>query len=175
MSTTDATEEAKDEMTDGTTNETVEPDGEENPGSGDRSALVIAGTALAACAGLVLFGVFGGFGEEEKPERQVPTASVTYEVTGEGRVEVSYLARSEEGKATVAKDVELPWKKTVEVPLGKAPVVEIVLDGKGGQARCTLAIKGRHVQSATAFGTYGRATCTGELPAPESTAKEGTG
>jgi hypothetical protein len=144
--------------------------GKEKPADGDRSALVIAGVALAACLGLALFGVFGDLGlpggEDDKPERHVPTTAVTYEVTGEGRVDVSYLARSEEGKATVEKDVELPWKRTVEVPLGKAPVVSIVLDGKGGQARCALAVKGRHVQSATASGTYGRATCTGELSAP---------
>ncbi|MFI9342932.1 hypothetical protein ACIG0D_16865 [Streptomyces sp. NPDC052773] len=137
---------------------------------GDRGALVVGGTVLAACLGLVLFGVFGGFGgEEEKPERKVPTAAVTYEVTGKGRVEVSYLARSEEGRATVEKNVELPWKKTVRVPLGQPPTVNIVLDGKGGEARCALAIRGRHVQTATAFGTYGRATCSGELPAPETT------
>ncbi|AZQ40650.1 hypothetical protein EJ357_28800 [Streptomyces cyaneochromogenes] len=117
----------------------------------------------------------GGLGTSDagdgKAESDTPTAAVTYEVTGEGRVEVSYLARSEEGKATVDKDVELPWKKTVEVPLGKAPVVSIVLDGKGGQARCALAIKGRHVQSATASGTYGRATCMGELPTPAAGAQ----
>lgn len=154
---------------------TGEETGEEKPTGGDRSTLAIAGVALAACLGLVLFGVLGGLGnsggEDDKAERDVPTAAVTYEVTGEGRVQVSYLARSEEGKATVEKDVELPWKKNVEVPLGKAPVVSIVLDGKGGQARCALAVKGRHVQSATASGTYGRATCMGELPTPAAGAQ----
>lgn len=159
--------------------ETREPTGEETgekkPTGGDRSALVIAVVALAAGLGLVLFGMWGGLGDsggegdEAKPD--VPTAAVTYEVTGEGRVEVSYLAHSEEGKATVKKDIELPWKETVEVPLGKAPVVSIVLDGEGGQARCALAIKGRHIQSATASGTYGRATCMGELPTPAAGAQ----
>ncbi|MEV5316419.1 hypothetical protein AB0K92_01875 [Streptomyces sp. NPDC052687] len=89
----------------------------------DCGALVVGGAVPAACLGLVLFGVFGVFGgfggEAEKPERKVPTAAVTYEVTGKGRVEVSYLARSEEGRATVEKNVELPWKKTVRVPLGR--------------------------------------------------------
>lgn len=164
--------------------DTKEPTGKEGdaasekPGNGDRSALVIAGVALAACLGLVLFSVFGDLGlpggEDDKPERQVPAAAVTYEVTGEGTVDVSYLARSEQGKATVEKNVELPWEKSVEVPLGKAPVISIILDGKGGQARCALAVKGRHIQSATTSGTYGRATCTGELPAPDRTAEEGT-
>ncbi|MGP4083487.1 hypothetical protein [Streptomyces sp. KR55] len=151
------------------TNDQKDQGEQEKPDDGDRSALVIGGAILAACLGLVLFGVLGGFGEENKPERKVPTAAVTYEVTGEGQVEVSYLARSEQGEATVEKNVELPWKKTVQVPLGQPPTVNIVLDGEGGQARCTLAIRGQHVQSATASGTYGRATCTGELPAPERT------
>ncbi|MEV5316418.1 hypothetical protein AB0K92_01870 [Streptomyces sp. NPDC052687] len=44
-----------------------------------------------------------------------------------------------------------------------------VLDGNDGGARCALVIRGRHVQTATAFDTYGRATCSGELPAPETT------
>jgi hypothetical protein len=149
--------------------ETEDATGKEEPRGGDRSAFVVGGVALAACLGLVLFGVLSGLGEEDKPQRHVPTAAVTYEVSGEGRVEVSYLARSEEGRATVEKDVELPWKKTVQVPLGKPPTVNIVLDGKGGRARCSLAVRGRHVQSATASGAYGRATCAGELPTPQRT------
>ena len=77
------------------------------------------------------------------------------EVTGSGTAELSYLARSESGEATVEKGVTLPWKKTVQVPLGKAPTVALVLDGKGGQASCTLAIRGKHVQRATAPATSG--------------------
>lgn len=134
------------------------------PKGTDRHGFVIAAVAAVACAGLVLYGVLN---TEGKPQsRAIPTAEVTYEVTGSGTVEVAYLARSEAGEATVEKDVELPWKKSVQVPLGKAPSVNITLDGKGGQALCALAVHGRHVQSATASGTYGRATCTGELPAP---------
>ncbi|PWI12025.1 hypothetical protein DIZ27_03190 [Streptomyces sp. NWU339] len=113
--------------------------------------------------------MYGALGTDNatEPERpKAPTAAVTYRVTGEGHVDVSYLARSEGGKATVEKDIRLPWKKTVQVPLGQPPTLSIVLDGDGGQARCALAIRGAHVQSATASGTHGRATCAGELPAP---------
>ncbi|GAA3499567.1 hypothetical protein GCM10019016_066710 [Streptomyces prasinosporus] len=53
----------------------------------------------------------------------------------------------------------------MRVPLGKAPTVNVVLGEKGGQAGCTLAIRGKHVQRATAMGAFGRATCAGELPA----------
>ncbi|MFF3893895.1 hypothetical protein ACFYY3_12025 [Streptomyces sp. NPDC001812] len=133
---------------------------------GDRAGFLAAGAVLAVCLGLVLYGTLGTTGDTEPERPKAPTAAVTYQVTGEGRVDVSYLARSEEGRATVEKDIALPWKKTVQVPLGRSPIIGIVLDGKGGQARCALAIRGAHVQSATASGTYGRATCAGELPAP---------
>ncbi|MET7616391.1 hypothetical protein [Streptomyces sp. NPDC005408] len=47
----------------------------------------------------------------------------------------------------------------------KAPTIAVVLGTKGGQASCSPAFRGKHVQLATASGSYGRATCTGELPA----------
>ncbi|MGW0813077.1 hypothetical protein ACWD00_07480 [Streptomyces viridiviolaceus] len=97
---------------------------------------------------------------------------MTYEVTGEGTAEIAYLATSEAGTATVEKGVELPWKKSVRVPLGKPPTVNVVLDSRGGTASCTLAIRGRHVQRATASGSYGRTTCSGELPRNEGQGQE---
>jgi hypothetical protein len=137
----------------------------------DPRGIAIAAVGVLTCAALIGYGVFNADHKPKTPH--VPTAAVTYEVTGKSTVEISYLARSEAGDATVEKTAKLPWKKTVQVPLGKAPSVNITLDGKGGQAGCALAIRGKHVQSATASGTYGRATCTGELPAPVAT-EEGT-
>ncbi|GAA3481306.1 hypothetical protein [Streptomyces yanii] len=132
----------------------------------DRRGLVACAALVAACAGLVLYGVLD---TEEKPERHVPTASVTYEVDGEGTADLTYQARSDSGTAVEVNKVDLPWKKTVQVPLGKPPLVTITLDEKGGRASCRLAIRGKHVQTATAFGKFGRATCQGELAAPETT------
>ncbi|MFE4615179.1 MmpS family transport accessory protein [Streptomyces sp. NPDC056747] len=130
-------------------------------GSPDRQGLLVAGIVLLACLGLIGYGMLD---TDERPEPQaVPTAEVTYEVTGTGTAEISYLALSEGGTATVEKGVALPWKKSVRAPLGKAPIVVVVLDGKGGQAACTLAIRGKHVQRSTATGEFGRATCSGEL------------
>ncbi|MGW4022141.1 hypothetical protein [Streptomyces sp. NPDC005009] len=129
---------------------------------GDRAGFIAAGAILVVCLGFVLYGVLGTEGDPEPERPKTPTAAVTYRVTGEGNVDVSYLARSEEGKATVEKDVELPWEKTVRVPVGQPPTLNIVLDDKGGQARCALAVRGAHVQGATASGTYGRATCSAE-------------
>ncbi|MFI1733797.1 hypothetical protein ACH40E_32200 [Streptomyces acidicola] len=136
---------------------------------GDRAGFLAAGAILTGCLGFILYGVLGTESATQAEQQKKPTAAVTYQITGEGNVDVSYLAHSEQGKAAVEKDIKLPWKKTVQVPLGKPPTISIVLDGKGGQARCTLAIRGTHVQSATASGTHGRATCSGELPAPPST------
>lgn len=129
--------------------------------------MAVGAALLAACAGLALYGVLDT--EEKTAEPTPPTASVTYEVTGEGTADLTYQARSEAGTAVVVHRVPLPWKKTVRVPLGRPPIVTITLDAKGGQARCALAVRGRHVQTATAYGSYGRATCQGALPAPENT------
>ncbi|MER6104925.1 MmpS family transport accessory protein [Streptomyces sp. NPDC001832] len=137
----------------------------DTPRGTDRRAIAIAAALLLACGGLIGYGILD---TPDKPKpRAVPTAEVTYEVTGKGTAEISYLARSEVGNATVVSDVALPWKKSVQVPLGKAPVVNITLNEQGGQASCTLAIRGKHVQRATVMGEYGRATCTSELPAAD--------
>nr|WTB34320.1 MmpS family transport accessory protein [Streptomyces sp. NBC_00830] len=161
------------ESSDAGERELADPAAASDDGSGrDRRGFVIAAAVVAACTGLVLYGILNT--EDQPKPRAVPTAEVTYEVTGTGTAEISYLARSEAGDATVEKAVKLPWTKSVQVPLGKAPSVNITLDGKGGQALCSLAIRGKHIQSATASGTYGRATCTGELPTPAAT-EESTG
>ncbi|MGW1502632.1 hypothetical protein ACWCQW_29410 [Streptomyces mirabilis] len=140
------------------------PGGKTSKGA-DRRGIVVGGVLLAASAGVVVYGVLN---TAEKPEQHhVPTAAVTYEVEGDGTADITYQARSESGDAVVANGVTLPWKKTVNVPLGKAPLVTITLGEKGGRASCQLAVRGRHVQTATAFGRFGRATCQGELPSPE--------
>ncbi|MFD6415745.1 MmpS family transport accessory protein [Streptomyces sp. NPDC060194] len=158
-------------MTSGTEERVESPDEvsepvAEGPALTGRLALVAAVVVLALCAGFALYGVLR---DEDKnaPDRKVPTAAVTYEVTGEGQVDITYQGASEQGKAETVTRADLPWRKEVEVPLGRAPVVSVVIGAKGGHAKCALAVKGRHVQGATADGAYGRAGCTGVLPAPE--------
>jgi hypothetical protein len=151
------------ELAESAAREESEP--ESTGGSPDRRRLLIGGIVLLACLGLVGYGVLDT-GEQPQP-RAVPTAEVTYEVTGTGTADISYLARSEAGTATVERGVTLPWTKSVQMPLGKAPTVAVILDGKGGQASCTLAIRKKHIQRATAMGAFGRATCTGEIQAPQ--------
>jgi hypothetical protein len=150
-----------------------EAPGEKTSKGADRRGIVVGGVLLAASAGVVVYGVLN---TAAKPEQHhVPTAAVTYEVEGEGTADITYQARSESGNAVVANGVTLPWKKTVNVPLGKAPLVTITLGEKGGRASCQLAVRGKHVQTATAFGKFGRATCQGELPAPEPSNADATG
>ncbi|MGW0993400.1 hypothetical protein ACWD5V_08840 [Streptomyces sp. NPDC002523] len=127
----------------------------------DRTGLLIGAALLAACGGLVLYGVLDTADKPGKPP--VSTAAVTYEVTGEGTADIAYQARSADGTAAVDRAVTLPWKKTVHVPLGKPPLVSITLGEKGGQASCSLAVRGKHVQTASAYGKFGRATCQAEL------------
>ncbi|MEU6989789.1 hypothetical protein ABZ953_03890 [Streptomyces sp. NPDC046465] len=128
----------------------------------DRRVVAIGTALLGICAA---FAAYGFLGDDDPERRSVPTASVTYRVTGTGTAAVSYLARSEAGGATVEKGVDLPWHRTVRVPLGKDPAVSIQLGKRGGEASCTLSIRGEHQRRATASGSYGRATCTAELPA----------
>ncbi|WP_406725792.1 hypothetical protein WJ438_15545 [Streptomyces sp. GD-15H] len=164
-STAEGTETADPEAT-GKNSATAARESAERRRGGDRAGFLAAGVILTACLGFLLYGVLGTTGDTAPEQSKPSTAAVTYQVTGEGHVDVSYLARGEEGRATVEKDIELPWKKTVHVPLGRPPTLGIVLNGTGGQARCALAVRGAHVQSATASGAHGRATCAGELPAP---------
>ncbi|MFI0503816.1 hypothetical protein ACH3WN_13310 [Streptomyces albogriseolus] len=129
-----------------------------------RPVLIAAVGFLVLCLGFALFGVVRG-GDEDKAEPEIPTAPVTYEVTGEGTVDLSYQGTSEQGTAETVSGARLPWKRTVEVPLGQNPVISITLGERGGQARCAVAVRGRHMQSATASGGFGRATCSAPLPA----------
>ncbi|MFJ7494649.1 hypothetical protein ACIQZB_26270 [Streptomyces sp. NPDC097727] len=141
----------------------------------DRGGIAVAAVLLLVCGAFVTYGVLDS---EDKPaDKQAattPTAAVTYEVLGKGSADISY--RGTDGdKADVATNVGLPWRKTVSVPLGASPIVNVTLGEKGGTASCTLTVRGKHVQRTTATGAFGRTTCSSELPTPEaSTATEGT-
>ncbi|WP_073753766.1 hypothetical protein [Streptomyces sp. CB03234] len=78
----------------------------EKPGP-DRRGPAIAGAVLLACGGLVGYGVLNT--EDRPAPRAVPTADVTYEVTGTGTVEISYAGGATNGAAAVEKAVTLPW------------------------------------------------------------------
>ncbi|MFF3464816.1 hypothetical protein ACWCQN_05660 [Streptomyces sp. NPDC001984] len=138
-----------------------------------RPALIAAAACvLALGAGLTLYGLSGD-DDVPRSEHSTPTAPVTYEVTGEGTADLRFQGESEAGAAETVKGAALPWRRTVQVPLGQNPVISITLGARGGQARCALAIRGRHVNSATAGGEYGRATCSGTLPTQQPRQQNG--
>ncbi|MFC9245590.1 MmpS family transport accessory protein [Streptomyces sp. NPDC057136] len=144
--------------------------------SPDRRGIAVAAALLLACGALITYGILDTGSEQADKESAVPAAAVTYEVLGDGAADISYRGDGKGDRATVVKNAELPWKKTVHVPLGTSPVVNVTLGEKGGEASCTLAVGGKHVQRATASGAFGRSTCTSELPTPEPSAPaEGTG
>ncbi|MFF5919870.1 hypothetical protein ACFY8C_16235 [Streptomyces flavochromogenes] len=136
----------------------------------DRGGIVVAAVLLLACALFVAFGVLAP--EKAPPEARAtePTAEVTYEVVGEGTADITYRAAGDDAAAVVTR-VGLPWRKTVNLPAGTSPSVNVTLDEEGGTASCTLAVRGEHVQRATATGAFGRTTCSGELPAEEGAAR----
>ncbi|MGP3635914.1 MmpS family transport accessory protein [Streptomyces sp. 24-1644] len=141
---------------------------EKAPRSPDRRGIAVAAALLLACGALLTYGILDTGSEQADRESTVPTAAVTYEVLGEGTADISYRGDGTGDRAHVVKNTELPWKKTVDVPLGTSPVINITLGEKGGEASCTLAVRGKHVQRATASGPFGRTTCTSELPAAEA-------
>ncbi|MER7958916.1 MmpS family transport accessory protein [Streptomyces sp. NPDC096030] len=129
----------------------------------DRRGVAVAGALLLACAGLVGYGFAGGDGQGAPRRAATETVGVTYEVLGEGSADITY--RAEGDRAETVLGARLPWRKTVDVPRGAAPLVNITLGERGGSASCALTVAGRHIQRATASGAYGRSTCAGEAPA----------
>ncbi|MFE7759314.1 MmpS family transport accessory protein [Streptomyces sp. NPDC057429] len=136
----------------------------------DPRGIAVAAALLLACGALITYGILDTGTERADKESAVPTAAVTYEVLGEGAADITYRGDGEGDRADVVKNAELPWKKTVNVPLGTAPVVNVTLGEKGGEASCTLAVRGKHVQRSTASGAFGRSTCTTELSGAEAPA-----
>ncbi|MFI2372295.1 MmpS family transport accessory protein [Streptomyces sp. NPDC018833] len=135
----------------------------------DRRGIAVAAALLLACGALVTYGVLDSDDDPADRRATTPTAEVTYEVLGEGAADISYRG-ADDDKANVVTKAGLPWRKTVSVPLGASPIVNVTLGEKGGTASCTLAVRGKHVQRATATGTFGRTTCSSELPTPEASA-----
>ncbi|MEV8554501.1 MmpS family transport accessory protein [Streptomyces glaucescens] len=163
-----------------TTEEPEGPDGSEAPDArtgvsptrgerrADRSGLAVAAVLLLACGAFVAYGVLDSGADPADEQPATPTVEVTYEVLGEGAADISYRAAGD--TAAVVPDAGLPWRKTVSVPLGAAPIVDVTLGERGGTASCTLTVGGRHVQRAIATGAFGRTTCSGDLPTPEASA-----
>lgn len=134
-----------------------------------RGGIAVGAALLLVCGAFAAYGVFSSDEDPAADRATTPAAEVTYEVLGDGPAAISYRGAGGD-KADVVANVSLPWRKTVSVPLGASPIVNVTLGEKGGTVSCTLAVDGKHVQRATATGAYGRTTCTGELSTPEASA-----
>ncbi|MFJ2026710.1 hypothetical protein ACIODW_23305 [Streptomyces sp. NPDC087897] len=130
-------------------------------GTGRRTLIAVT-VSLVLAAGAITYGVLASPGEPQP--KPVPTAAVSYEVSGSSTVKIDFIAHGKQAKSLTLSGSDLPWRKSVDVALGTEPTVRIVLDGKGGDAGCTVAVRGKHVQRSTATGPYGRATCSAPLP-----------
>lgn len=86
-----------------------------------------------------------------------PTVPVGYTVSGSGSARITYTQPDGTSRTFTAR---LPWQQTTAVTAGRPAAVTIVLGPDGGRATCALTLHGTPVQHATAYGTYGRATCT---------------
>lgn len=121
-----------------------------------------AGLVAAAVAATMLTLVL----PEEKTAPTPYTVAVTYKVTGDGKATITYNTGRTDAPGGREQLVELPWTKKVRVnPKSGLARVSLVLDEDGGKAQCAVAVRGHHRQRATAFGDFGRATCSTKVPA----------
>ncbi|MFI1098508.1 hypothetical protein [Streptomyces sp. NPDC020917] len=130
--------------------------------TGPRSARVFLGGVIAvvACvaAGIVwLVLPHGGARSGNHTGGARPTVPVGYTVSGSGSARITYTRPDGTSRTFTA---HLPWQQTTAVTAGRPAAVTIVLGPDGGRATCALTVHGTAVQHATAYGTYGRATCT---------------
>jgi hypothetical protein len=136
------------------------------PRSAGRQRLIaLTSLAAAAAAALAITLAFtlnssgtSSHAASAPPERTVP---VTYDVTGTGTAQITYAGH---GASAETVTVHLPWHQSAELAAGHGPAtISIVLGQSGGRATCALTIHGTPVQHATAYGSYGRATCSTNL------------
>jgi MmpS family membrane protein len=134
----------------------------------DHRPKVLAGAGAlvaAAVAGTVLAVAFSG----EEPDPPPYTVAVTYKVTGEGTATIVYNDGDPDDGGRRQQAVDLPWSKNVRVnPDSGTASVSIILGKDGGRAACAIAVRGKHRQTSSAFGSYGRATCSAKVPAKNS-------
>lgn len=90
-----------------------------------------------------------------------PTVPVGYTVTGHGTAQITYTQPDGTSRTVTT---HLPWHQTTALPDTSPATINIILGPDGGTATCGLTLHGTTVQHATAYGTYGRATCTKALP-----------
>ncbi|MBF9128020.1 hypothetical protein I0C86_03275, partial [Plantactinospora sp. S1510] len=85
--------------------------------------------------------------------------TVVYELSGSGRVALSYTDQS--GKPTHGSSVDLPWKKEVKIPANLPKILTAIRIGNGsGDITCKVTIDGQQVATKTGSGDFATVTCS---------------
>jgi hypothetical protein len=86
--------------------------------------------------------------------------TVVYEVTGDGKVDITYTAKRGESPQRV-KGAKLPWR--MEVTMSGASYVSVMAFRTGttkGSVNCTATVDGEEVAQRSAEGTFAIVTCS---------------
>nr|MDT0661101.1 MmpS family transport accessory protein [Micromonospora sp. DSM 115978] len=87
------------------------------------------------------------------------SATVVYEVTGDGPASVTYI--DESGLPAQANDVDLPWRTELTIPNRALIMLIAIRAGAGdGEIGCRLTVDGREVAETEASGGFATVDCT---------------
>jgi hypothetical protein len=85
--------------------------------------------------------------------------TVTYEVTGDGPVQIGYVDKSGEPKHVA--DVKLPWKATTTMDSPTFLLVTAIREDTGaGSVRCRISVDGEEVAQSSRDGGFATVACS---------------
>lgn len=127
---------------------------------------VVVVVALAAWAGSA---ILGGDDKGGQPVVRMGTVEheVTYEVSGTGRVPLITYAVGELNSTTDLKDVALPWKQTISLPVGPAgnfAQVEVKSPQQGtGSIACRVFVDGKLAEQQNTTDGFAGVACASRI------------
>jgi Mycobacterium membrane protein len=87
------------------------------------------------------------------------TITVTYEVTGDGPVQIGYVDKPGEPKRVA--DAKLPWKETTTLESPAFLLVSAVREDTGsGTVRCRISVDGEEVAQSSRDGGFATVACS---------------
>jgi hypothetical protein len=121
--------------------------------------VVVAGTLAA---------VLTGGDDAEDPVFNATTRTVTYEVLGSGRSELITYTSGEGNKEKTVSNAKLPWKLTVELPVGVSGGTANLLarnPENDTTVTCRISMGGKPVNEVVATDGYVDPSCSVQLTA----------
>jgi hypothetical protein len=92
----------------------------------------------------------------------VTNAHVRYEIDGPAWAGFVTFTSARPGLAVPETPIQLPWRTEFDVSRGFIPTITAQNAG-GGAISCRISVNGAVVSDVTSDGTYGVATCTGNV------------